>query len=254
MTTLKAAYAHYDLTLATPWSWSAANDQKVGLTFWADQMKGPICDLIGSPNLDIWKNRQGNRQRIGHIRQALAKYDGVVSVILATAIDPSAEPRQVKDAIPYGTAVIEQFEPSGEFRAAMMHYETPTLDGPTPAIELAKFQHDTIVALALRHRRIRDAIDLLTELDAIIGRSRNDTPYDVVGRMLASREAARLLDMPADNTLSYARSLDLDAIKAFCGKNGVIVDFDSAPNPGVAKMRAMNAITAAMRTGKKLTR
>jgi len=54
-----------------------------------------------------------------------------------------------------------------------------------------------------------------------------------------------------DDTVAYAKGLTLPEIKAFCEKNSLGVKFD-APNGGVAKMRAMNAIRAALKGGKVL--
>lgn len=53
--------------------------------------------------------------------------------------------------------------------------------------------------------------------------------------------------------VSYAKGLSVVEIKAFLAKNSIEVDMN-APNGGVAKMRAMNAIRSAVKAGKVLVK
>jgi len=57
-----------------------------------------------------------------------------------------------------------------------------------------------------------------------------------------------------DDIIAYAKGLTIPEIKAFCATNNLSVVLDGAPNGGVAKMRAMNAIRAALKAGKVLTK
>jgi len=65
-------------------------------------------------------------------------------------------------------------------------------------------------------------------------------------------EAARDPLEAGDDIIAYAKGLTLPEIKAFCGTNKLEVTLDGAPNGGVAKMRAMNAIRSALKAGKVL--
>lgn len=57
----------------------------------------------------------------------------------------------------------------------------------------------------------------------------------------------------SDEIIDYAKALTVVEIKAFLVKNGIEVDMN-APNGGVAKMRAMNAIRSAVKGGKTLVK
>ena len=61
-----------------------------------------FMELRGHPKLAEWKDRQGNRQRIGHIRHGLDNCGGVFDIILGRAVNVAASPQKVEDAQLWG--------------------------------------------------------------------------------------------------------------------------------------------------------
>ena len=117
------AYKHFGITLKNErWSWSGrAPDGRVAVTIWKDLLKGkPLkYNMFGDPKLSLWKGRPGNLERIEHLKWAMHKRDGLFHVVMATAVDVSAEPRSAAEAYP--TKLIMKLtaldEESGEFSA-----------------------------------------------------------------------------------------------------------------------------------------
>jgi hypothetical protein len=124
-----AAYAHFGAVLRNPqWSWSArTKDGGVVLTLWKDEFnyktKPVSYDLRGHPRLSEWIGRPGNRERIENLKWARDHSRGTFRVVIATAKDDTADPRQVAEAYPQTKMIMrltDLDEETGEFRAEIV--------------------------------------------------------------------------------------------------------------------------------------
>ena len=117
------AYKHFGITLKNErWGWSGqAPDGRVAVTIWKDLLKGkPLtCNMFGDPKLPQWKGRPGNLERIKHLKWARDHRNGLFHVVIATAVDVSADPRSAAEA--YATKLVMKLialdEETGEFSA-----------------------------------------------------------------------------------------------------------------------------------------
>jgi hypothetical protein len=127
MTGLAAAFAHYGVAPKNPrWSWSArSKDGKtVVMTLWKDffnyKSRPIVYEDYGEKNLDKWKNRPGNSERIENLIWARDHCGGLFKVVIAVAKDINVDPRSIAESYPQDRLVmrlIDLNEDTGEFRA-----------------------------------------------------------------------------------------------------------------------------------------
>ena len=105
------------------WGWSAVSeDQKtVAVTIWSDSV-GPdgVVDKFGHPELDWWKDRLGNKDRIKNFKIARANCGGVFRVVWIEAEAQGAKVRSIARARPiidWAMKLTDLNEETGEFRA-----------------------------------------------------------------------------------------------------------------------------------------
>ena len=118
------------------WSWSAISEdgKTVATTVWADQVDRTsdaslfvdTFDLPYNQRNELWKDANGNRERIEHLAHAIRELDGLVRVLLVHSKDPDAYPREVKsNAVEPITdryfRVVALDENTGEFKLAHCH-------------------------------------------------------------------------------------------------------------------------------------
>jgi hypothetical protein len=124
-----AAYSHFGITLKNDrWSWSGRtpDGSRVILTLWKDEIdyssKPPMCNYFGHPKLSQWLNRAGNHERIENLKWARDHCGGLFGIVIATAVDVSAEPRKIADAYPttLRMRLVEFNEETGEFSAELV--------------------------------------------------------------------------------------------------------------------------------------
>ena len=83
------------------WSWSARtpDGKTVVMTFWKDQLNystKPISySSFGSPSLEQWKDQSGNHERIENLKWARDHCDGLMRVVIITAVDEKADGRRI---------------------------------------------------------------------------------------------------------------------------------------------------------------
>src|SRR5437660_667277 len=107
------------------WSWSARTpDGKVVMTFWKDQLNRstePISySSFGSPTLQKWIGKPGNRERIENLKWARDHCSSRMHVVIIEAVDVRVEPRRIARAYPDKQLLMEltQLNPdTGEFSA-----------------------------------------------------------------------------------------------------------------------------------------
>ena len=88
------------------WSWSAISQdgKTVATTVWADQVDRTsdaslFVDTFNLPHNqrnELWRDANGNRERIQHLSHAVKHNSGIVRVLLVHSVDPNAYPREVK--------------------------------------------------------------------------------------------------------------------------------------------------------------
>jgi hypothetical protein len=125
--TLVKAFDHFGATAANArWAWSARNADgtTIVLTLWDDEIDDDgttvTADFFNRPNLPVWKDRLGNRDRIKNLRLARDCAGGLFRVVIVTAKDPRAVPRSIIRRCPHPTLVMRLDrlnETTGEFRA-----------------------------------------------------------------------------------------------------------------------------------------
>jgi len=124
-----AAYAHFGITLKNErWSWSGRtpDGSKVVLSIWRDEIdyksRPPKCDYFGHSRLSIWIDKPGNRERIDNLIWARDHCGGLFGVVIASAVNPNAEPRKIAEA--YSTnltmRLLDLDERTAEFIAEMV--------------------------------------------------------------------------------------------------------------------------------------
>jgi hypothetical protein len=127
MSGLATAFKKAGVTAKNPrWSWSArsADGKVVVITLWKDLIDyktRPISySSFARENLSIWTNRPGNRERLENLRWARDHCGGLFRVVITTAKDINAEPREIQDAYYQPRMVmklVDLNEVTGEFYA-----------------------------------------------------------------------------------------------------------------------------------------
>jgi hypothetical protein len=94
------------------------------MTLWKDLIdyrEKPITySTFDRENPSLWVDRPGNRERLENRRWARDHCDGLFRVIITTAKDITAEPREIEDAHYQRRMImklVELDERTGEFRA-----------------------------------------------------------------------------------------------------------------------------------------
>lgn len=107
------------------WAWSGHGEDgaTVVLTLWADKLRevpgGVRYDLFDAPDLDAWRTKRGNRERIRDLQLARDHADGLFKVVIGRA-------NEAGDAMTEGSVyepsdivmrLIDLDEATGEFSA-----------------------------------------------------------------------------------------------------------------------------------------
>ena len=101
-----AAFAHFGTKRKNvQWSWSARDDESrtVVATFWQDQFVRKDGKLVyARPGFDPDRpdTRPGFRELMENLAWAREHCEGRISVIIARAKDPNAEPRSIAECFP----------------------------------------------------------------------------------------------------------------------------------------------------------
>jgi hypothetical protein len=122
--TLAAAFEHFGtFPRNVRWAWSAVSPdlKTVAVTLWEDMVgdDGSV-NVFGSPTLDQWQSRPGNRDRIRNLKIARDNCGGLFHVVWVKARDIHAEPRQIADRYPDDDIMMRLVnldEETGEFSA-----------------------------------------------------------------------------------------------------------------------------------------
>lgn len=127
MTSLAKCFDFYNAKPRnTRWSWSAKSEdgKTVVLALWKDLFVGDdnevVYDCFNEPTISYWQHQPGNAERIYNIQHAINSCDGQIRIVALFAVDPTAVPRKIKNAVVWGdlTMRITKFCPeTGEFRA-----------------------------------------------------------------------------------------------------------------------------------------
>ncbi|RYC30983.1 hypothetical protein D3273_15710 [Lichenibacterium minor] len=107
------------------WAWSGHGEDgaTVVVTLWADKLRevpgGVRYDLFDAPDLDAWRTKRGNRERIRDLQLARDRADGLFKVVIGRA-------NEAGDAMTEGSVyepsdivmrLIDLDEATGEFSA-----------------------------------------------------------------------------------------------------------------------------------------
>ena len=124
---LAEAFAHFGASgKSQRWSWSArSSDGKiVVITLWNDGLnygaKPIVYDTFNRPDLHVWVDRLGNRERIENLIWARDHCDGLFRVVITVAEDVKAKTRKIDDCYPkddWLMQITNLDENTGEFRA-----------------------------------------------------------------------------------------------------------------------------------------
>lgn len=123
-----AAFAHYGVTLTNArQSWSGISPKgEVVVGLWRDEFDYKAKPISYQPNPAtnvVWRHKPGNRERIAHLVRARDVAGGLFRVVVMTAGDTSADPREVAEAYPRDNMImrlIELDEGTGDFRAHLV--------------------------------------------------------------------------------------------------------------------------------------
>jgi hypothetical protein len=120
------AYAALGATLKNErWAWSGHSEdgRTVVVTLWADKLRevpgGVRYDLYDAPDLDAWRTKRGNRERIRDLVLARDQCDGLFKVVIGRenqAGDAMLE-GSVYEASEITMRLIDLDETTGEFSA-----------------------------------------------------------------------------------------------------------------------------------------
>lgn len=124
---LAEAFRHFDATATNPvWGWSArsADGKTVVVTLWRDWLdygtKPIVFDTFNRPDLHLWTDSLGNRDRIANLIWARDHCERLFRVIITVAKDVTAYPRDIEDCYPKDDWIMQLTdldENTGEFRA-----------------------------------------------------------------------------------------------------------------------------------------
>lgn len=108
------------------WAWSGHSEDEatVVVTLWADKLRevpggGTRYDLFDAPDLEAWRTKRGNRERIRDLLLAREKSDGLFKVVIGRANetgDAMAE-GSLYEASDIVMRLIDLDERTGEFSA-----------------------------------------------------------------------------------------------------------------------------------------
>jgi len=94
------------------------------MTLWKDfldyRSRPIVYSDFGEKNLEHWKTRPGNSERIENLRWARDNCGGLFRVVIAVAKDTNADPRAISECYPQDKLImrlLELNEDTGEFRA-----------------------------------------------------------------------------------------------------------------------------------------
>lgn len=124
---LKEAFAYFGAVKTNPvWGWAARSPDgaTVAITMWEDQMEEVdgriIYDVTHRGDLEVWRNRDGNKDRIRQLQWAIEHCHGLVRSVIVRAEDPKAVPRKVVSSEAHPTLIMRISrldEETGEFYA-----------------------------------------------------------------------------------------------------------------------------------------
>lgn len=123
------AFGHFGVPLENArWSWSGVSEDgaTVALVLWQDGIKGKGGQLTYRDDEELeaeWRNRIGARRRIEHLKHSVEHLGGKFRAVIAKAVDPEADPRQIEKCFPQEGLwwKIETFDPStGAFKAQIV--------------------------------------------------------------------------------------------------------------------------------------
>ncbi len=107
------------------WAWSGHGEDEatIVVTLWADKLRevpgGFRYDLFDAPDLDVWRGKRGNRERIRDLQLARDRADGLFRVVIGRANDSGdamleGSVYEVSDIV---MRLIDLDEATGEFSA-----------------------------------------------------------------------------------------------------------------------------------------
>ena len=108
------------------WAWSGhgGDGTTVVVTLWADKLRavpggGHRYDLFDAPDLDAWRTKRGNRERIRDLALARDRADGLFRVVIGRANDGGDAMLEgsVYEASEIVMRLIDLDERTGEFSA-----------------------------------------------------------------------------------------------------------------------------------------
>ena len=121
--THKACFDTYGAKPGNPrWSWSGRSEdgKTIAVTVWQDRFEDGIDVYRSRPYLGDkdWKSRPGHNELVGNLAWARDHCDGEVRIIIAVPVDPSADPRAIRECFPrpdIRMRVTDLNETSGDF-------------------------------------------------------------------------------------------------------------------------------------------
>lgn len=108
------------------WAWSghSADEATVVVTLWDDKLRavpggGVRYDLYDAPDLDAWRTKRGNRERIRDLALARDRCDGLFRVVIGRAneVGDAMIEGSVYEASDIAMRLIDLDEATGEFSA-----------------------------------------------------------------------------------------------------------------------------------------
>ena len=108
------------------WAWSghSADEATVVVTLWADKLRdvpggGHRYDLFDAPDLEAWRPKRGNRERIRDLALARDRADGLFKAVIgrANAAGDAMLEGSVYEASDVVMRLIDLDERTGEFSA-----------------------------------------------------------------------------------------------------------------------------------------
>jgi hypothetical protein len=118
---VREAFGYFDTVPANiQWSWSARSPdgRVVAVVWWIDERcwrDGKlIYDMRDRPNLHLWKDRHGNRDRIKNLAHARDHCDGLFRIVWARANNTSARVRKTIERYPDATLWMRLVDFNGE--------------------------------------------------------------------------------------------------------------------------------------------
>lgn len=120
------AFAHFGATLTNArWGWSgiAPDCSVMALVLWQDVVKGRDGQLTYFDDDDLdaeWRRRPGHAERTRHLAICQDRNEGRFRAVIARAVDPDADPRDIASCHPQESVWwrLDEFdEVTGAFRA-----------------------------------------------------------------------------------------------------------------------------------------